>query len=68
MLKFYKLLVEINNLIHYNKKRGDNIKVKLIENNKIIDVPHWSYTVIDNKKVILDQEKKVIGIVVEENK
>ena len=44
------------------------MKVKLIENNKIIDVPHWSYIVIDNKKVILDQEKKIIVIVVEENK
>ena len=44
------------------------MKVKLIENNKIIDAPHWIYTVIDNKKVILDQEKKIIGIVLEENK
>ena len=43
------------------------MKVKLIENNKIIEVPHWTYTVIDSEKVILDQEKKVIGIVVEEN-
>ena len=43
------------------------MKVKLLENNKIIEVPHWTYTVIDNKKVILDQEKKVIAIVVEEN-
>ena len=42
------------------------MKVKLIENNKIIEVPHWTYTVIDNKKVILDQEKKIIAIVVEE--
>ena len=42
------------------------MKVKLIENNKIIEVPHWTYTVIDNEKVILDQEKKIIGIVVEE--
>ncbi len=43
------------------------MKVKLLENNKIIDVPHWTYTIIENKKVILDQEKKIIGIVVEEN-
>ena len=43
------------------------MKVKLLENNKIIEAPHWSYTVIDNEKVILDQEKKIIGIVVEEN-
>ena len=42
------------------------MKVKLLENNKIIEVPHWNYTVIDNKKVILDQEKKIIAIVVEE--
>ena len=66
MLKFYKILVEINNLTLYNKKRGDNVKVKLIENYKIIEVPHWTYTVIDNEKVILDQEKKIIGIVIEE--
>ena len=43
------------------------MKVKLLENNKIIEVNHWTYTVIDNKKVILDQEKKIIAIVVEEN-
>ena len=43
------------------------MKVKLLENNKIIEVAHWAYTVIENKKVILDQEKKIIGIVVEEN-
>ena len=43
------------------------MKVKLLENNKIIEVPHWAYTVIDNEKVILDQEKKIIGIVVDEN-
>ena len=42
------------------------MKVKLIENNKIIEVQHWTYTVVDNEKVILDQEKKIIGIVVEE--
>ena len=43
------------------------MKVKLIENDKIIEVAHWTYTIIENKKVILDQEKKIIGIVVEEN-
>ena len=42
------------------------MKVKLIESNKIIEVSHWTYTVIENKKVILDQEKKIIAIVVEE--
>ncbi len=42
------------------------MKVKLLENDKIIEVNHWTYTVIDDKKVILDQEKKIIAIVVEE--
>ena len=43
------------------------MKVKLLENDKIIEVNHWTYTVIDNEKLILDQEKKIIAIVVEEN-
>ena len=43
------------------------MKVKLLENDKIIEVNHWTYTVIENEKVILDQEKKIIAIVVEEN-
>lgn len=43
------------------------MKVKLIENDKIIEVKHWTYTVIEGRKVILDQEGKVIAIVVEEN-
>lgn len=41
------------------------MKIKLIENDKIIEVKHWTYTVIDNKKVIVDQEGKVIGIVLD---
>ena len=43
------------------------MKVKLIENNKIIIVPsYWRYKIIEGKKVITDQLGNVIGIVIEE--
>lgn len=43
------------------------MKIKLLENNKIIKVPNsWSWHLVDNEKVIIDQNKKIIAIVVEE--
>ena len=45
------------------------MKIKLLENNKIIIVPsYWRYKIIEGKKVIKDQLGNVIGIVIEENK
>lgn len=41
------------------------MKIKLLDDNRIIEIKHWTYTVIDNKKVIVDQEGKVIGIVLD---
>ena len=43
------------------------MKIKLLEDNKIIIVPsYWKYKIIEDKKVIIDQLGNVIGIVVEE--
>ena len=43
------------------------MKIKLLENNKIIIVPAcWRYKIIKGKKVIIDQLGNVIGIVVKE--
>ena len=43
------------------------MKVKLIENNKIIIVPsYWKYKTIEGKKVIVDQLGNVIGVVVKD--
>ena len=43
------------------------MKIKLLENNKIIIVPsYWKYKIIEGKKDIIDQLGNVIGIVVEE--
>ena len=43
------------------------MKIKLLEDNKIIIVPsYWRYKIIEGKKVIMDQLGNVIGIVIKE--
>ena len=43
------------------------MKIKLIENNKIIIVPaYWKYKIIEGKKVIVDQLGNIVGIVVKD--
>ena len=43
------------------------MKIKLLENDKIIEVPkYWKWHLVEGKKVIIDQNKKIIVIVVEE--
>ena len=43
------------------------MKIKLLEDNKIIIVPlYWRYKIIERKKVIIDQLGNVIGIVVKD--
>ena len=43
------------------------MKVKLIENNKIIIVPsYWKYKTIEGKKVIVDQLGNIAGVVVKD--
>ena len=40
------------------------MKIKLLEDNKIIILPsYWRYKIIEGKKVIIDQLGNVIGIV-----
>ena len=39
------------------------MKIKLLENNKIIIPSYWRYKIIEGKKVIIDQLGNVIGIV-----
>ena len=47
--------------------KGGNMKIKLLENDKIIEVPnYWKWHLVDNKKVIIDQNKEIIAIVVED--
>ena len=43
------------------------MKIKLLEDNKIIIEPsYWRYKIIEGKKVIIDQLGNVIGIVVKD--
>ena len=43
------------------------MKIKLLEDNKIIIVPtYWKYKIIEGKKVVVDQLGNIIGIVVKD--
>ena len=43
------------------------MKIKLLEDNKIIIVPsYWRYKIIEGKKVVVDQLGNIIGIVVKD--
>ena len=47
--------------------KGGKMKIKLLENDKIIEVPsYWKYHLVEGKKVIIDQNKKIIALVVED--
>ena len=47
--------------------KGGKMKIKLLENDKIIEVPnYWKCHLVEGRKVIIDQNKKIIAIVVEE--
>lgn len=43
------------------------MKIKLLENDKIIEVPnYWKWHLVDERKVIIDQNKEIIALVIEE--
>ena len=43
------------------------MKIKLLEDNKIIIVPsYWKYKIIEGKKVVVDQLGNIVGIVVKD--
>ena len=43
------------------------MKIKLLENNKIIIVPsYWKYKIVKDKKVIVDQLGNIVGVVVKD--
>ena len=51
----------------HSSHKGGKMKIKLLENDKIIEVPkYWKWHLVEGKKVIIDQNKKIIALVVEE--
>lgn len=47
--------------------KEEEMKIKLLENDKIIEVPsYWKWHLVEGRKVIIDQNKEIIAIVVEE--
>ena len=70
-----KYIYNINGIIlqapsreKHSYHKGGKMKIKLLENDKIIEVPnYWKWHLVEGKKVIIDQNKEIIAIVVEEN-
>ena len=66
----YNIIVKILQAPSRDKRthtKGGKMKIKLLENDKIIEVPnYWNWHLVEGKKVIIDQNKKIIAIVVEE--
>ena len=66
----YNIIVKILQTPSREKQlttKEEEMKIKLLENDKIIEVPnYWKWHLVEGKKVIIDQNKKIIAIVVEE--
>ena len=66
----YNIIVKILQAPSRDKQlttKEGKMKIKLLENDKIIEVPkYWKWHLVEGKKVIIDQNKKIIAIVVEE--
>ena len=51
----------------HSHHKGGKMKIKLLENDKIIEVPsYWNWHLVEGKKVVYDQNKKIIALVIEE--
>ena len=66
----YNIIVKILQAPSRDKQlttKEEEMKIKLLENDKIIEVPkYWKWHLVENKKVIIDQNKKIIALVIEE--
>ena len=51
----------------HSYQRRKEMKIKLLENDKIIEVPnYWKWHLVEGRKVIIDQNKEIIALVIEE--
>ena len=65
----YNIIVKILQAPSRDKQltKEEEMKIKLLENDKIIEVPaYWKWHLVEGKKVIIDQNKKIIALVIEE--
>lgn len=66
----YNIIVKILQAPSRDKQlthKGGKMKIKLLENDKVIEVPnYWKWHLVEGKKVIIDQNKKIIALVIEE--
>ena len=66
----YNIIVKILQAPSRDKQlipKEEKMKIKLLENDKIIEVPaYWKWHLVEGKKVNYDQNKDIIAIVVED--
>ena len=67
----YNIIVKILQAPSRDKQlipqKEEEMKIKLLENDKIIEVPnYWKENLVEGKKVIIDQNKKIFALVIEE--
>ena len=66
----YNIIVKILQAPSTDKQRTtkeEKMKIKLLENDKIIEVPnYWNWHLAEGRKVVIDQNKKIIALVIEE--
>ena len=66
----YNIIVKIlqaPSRVKHPYHKGGKMKIKLLENDKIIEVPsYWKWHLVEGRKVIIDQNKKIIALVIEE--
>ena len=66
----YNIIVKILQAPSRDKQlitKEEEMTIKLLENDKVIEVPnYWKWHLVEGRKVIYDQNKEIIAIVVEE--
>ena len=61
------IILQAPSRVKHSYHKGGEMKIKLLENDKIIEVPnYWNWHLVEGKKVIIDQNKKIIALVIEE--
>ena len=66
----YNIIVKIlqaPSRVKHSPTKEEEMKIKILENDRRSEVPnYWNWHLVEGKKVIIDQNKKIIALVIEE--
>ena len=61
------IILQAPSRVNHSYLKGEKMKIKLLENDKIIEVPaYWKWHLVEGRKVIIDQLGEIIALVVED--